>query len=327
MRKTKFALLAAVAVVAGAVPARGTRQPALPAQNPPAKATQDVEKSQQPIRVGVSLVNIYATVRDGKKRIVPDMRQEEFRIFEDDKEQKVAFFSKETALPVTLGLLIDTSISQEGVLRAEQQAASRFLSRVMRKGDLAFIASFDVNVDLLSDYTEDHAQLERALNRARINSPGMPGPFSRGRMGTVFYDAIYVACKEKLASEVGRKAIVVMTDADDAGSKLGIQDAIDAAQRSDTVVHIIGISDGGFPGEGPAKKISEQTGGRTLNAYSEKKLEEAFDQIVEELRTQYTLGYYPENTARDGKFRKLRVEVTRKGSKVLTRRGYYAATN
>ncbi len=144
--------------------------------------------------------------------------------------------------------------------------------------------------------------------------------------GTVFYDAVYLACEDRLAQEAGRKALLILTDAQDNGSRVRVQDAIEAAQRTDTVVHVLLISDG-FGNEGVAKKLSDETGGRTIVVRNEKNLEQAFDEISEELRSQYTLGYYSTNTARDGSFRKLKVESTRKDVNVLSRSGYYAPTN
>ena len=292
--------------------------PQEPAQGPGLKST-------------VNLVNLFATVRDKNKRVVGDMKQEDFKIFEDTQEQKLAFFSKEVTLPITLGLLIDTSGSEQNRLGAEQEAASRFLERVMRKGDEAMVMSFDLDVDLLADFSDDRAQIERAINKARIGavSGGVvtPGTIPQGANsgGTHFYDAVFLACNDKLVTEAGRKALVIITDADDQGSKLKLEEAIESAQRTDTVVHVLLVHDPGY-GWRPdvARKLSDETGGRTIEVSSEKKLNEAFDQISEELRSQYTLGYYPANTTKDGKFRKVKVETTNKDYKVLTRKGYYA---
>jgi VWFA-related protein len=281
------------------------------------------------IKSQVNLVNLFATVRDKNKRIVPSLKQEDFRISEDNQDQKIAFFSREVSLPITLALLLDTSGSEQNMLGAIQEGASTFLGRVMRKGDEALVMSFDLDVDLLSDFTDDKALLNRAIRRAKINAGGpmiTPGTIpTRGAIGTDFYDAIYLACSDKLATEAGRKAIVVLTDAEDNGSKVRVEEAIEAAQRTDTVVHILLVYD---PREGAnasvAKKITDETGGRMISVNSEKKLLEAFDQISEELRSQYTLGYYPTNSAQDGKFRKVKVETAEKDLKVLTRKGYYA---
>ncbi|HEX8837968.1 MAG TPA: VWA domain-containing protein [Candidatus Acidoferrum sp.] len=299
------------------------------------QSTQQGDQQNPTIKTEVNLVNIFATVRDKQKHIMPSLKKEDFRIFENDQEQKIAFFSAEKTLPVTLGLLIDTSGSEQNRLPAEQEAATAFLNRVLRKGDEAMVISFDVDVDLLSDFTDDRAQLDRAIRSARINAPMVsmtnPGPLppesrTRGLRGTAFYDAIWTACGEKLATEAGRKALVIITDADDQGSKVRVEEAIEAAQRTNTVVHILLVHDPGF-GWRPdiAHKLADATGGRVIEVSSQKHLQEAFDQISEELRTEYTLGYYPTNSVRDGTFRKIKVETTDKDLKVLARKGYYAS--
>ena len=298
------------------------------AQQPAPAAAQQNDQQGPVIKTEVNLVNIFATVRDKQKHIVPTLKKEDFRVFENDQEQKIAFFSNEKTLPVTLGLMIDTSGSEQYRLGAEQDAASRFLNQVMRKGDEAMVLSFDLDVDLLSDFTDDRAQLQRAIHHAQINAAGpvvTPGTLPSGADGTHFYDAIWVACGEKLATEAGRKALVIITDAEDFGSKVRVEEAIEAAQRTNTVVHVLLVHD---PGAGwrpdIAHRIADQTGGRVIEVSSEKHLQEAFDQISEELRSEYTLGYYPTNAARDGTFRKIKVETTDKDLKVLARKGYYA---
>jgi VWFA-related protein len=282
------------------------------------------------IRTQVNLVNLFVTVRDKSKHIVTDLKQEDFKVSEDGQPQQIAFFSKEVTLPITLALLLDTSGSEQNMLGAIQDAGSQFLSRVLRKGDEALVMSFDMDVDLLSDFTDDRGQLDRAIRKTRINaaSGGMinPGPVpTAGQVGTAFYDAVYLACNEKLGTEAGRKAIVVVTDAQDEGSKVRLEEAIEVAQRTDAVVHIILVYDPHYgANSGVAHKITDETGGRTIVANSEKHLMEAFDQISEELRSQYTLGYYPTNTSHDGKFRKVKIDMSNHDLKVLARKGYYA---
>jgi VWFA-related protein len=277
------------------------------------------------IRVQVNLVNLFATVRDKHKAIVPNLTKDDFQVYEDGQLQEITNFSLDTNLPITLGLLIDTSGSEETMLYAEKDAASRFLGRVMRKSDLSMVISFDLDVDLLADFTEDVGRLNRAINRAQINAPsGGPGPLppsSNG--GTDFYDAVYLAAHDKLADEAGRKAIIVLTDAEDTGSKLSLNEAIEAAQRTDTVVHILLVAaDGGD--QGVARKLTDETGGRMIIVRSERNLEQAFDEISEELRSQYTIGYEPTNKARDGAYRKIRVEMKNKDYTATARKGYYA---
>ena len=271
------------------------------------------------IRVQVNLVNLFVTVRDKHKAIVTGLTKDDFQVFEDGQAQEITNFSAESNLPITLGVLIDTSGSEEYTLSAEKEAASRFLGRVMRKSDLAMVLSFDLDVDLLADFTDDRGVLDRAINRATINAPGSSlaqGPIAGGSGGTNFFDAVYLAAHDKLADEAGRKAIIVLTDAEDNGSRVSLLDAIDAAQRTDTVVHILLVAaDGGD--QGVAKKLTDETGGRMIVVRSEKNLEQAFDQISEELRRQYTLGYTPTNTKHDGAYRKIKVEMKNKEYSVL----------
>ncbi|HXN64317.1 MAG TPA: VWA domain-containing protein [Candidatus Acidoferrales bacterium] len=291
-------------------------------------------QDQGTIRVGVSLVNLYATVRDKHKAIVPDLKQEDFHIYEDDKEQKVAFFSREKTLPITLALLIDTSGSERFMIESEKAAASRFLGEVIKQKDEALVISFDTDVDLLADWTGDLGELNRAVRRAQINAPSSGGPVTVGPFptsgsgGTNFYDAVYLACHDKMATETGRKALIVLTDAEDNGSKLTLKEAVEAAQRADTVVHMLLVYDPRYGADSRgAGQLAGDTGGRVIDVHSEKKMQEAFDEISDELRSEYVLGYYPTNDKRDGSFRKIRVEVTDKDNKVLTRKGYYAPEN
>ncbi|MGB8787371.1 MAG: VWA domain-containing protein [Candidatus Acidiferrales bacterium] len=307
-------------------------------QQGPPQDQQQIPQSQKPLRVSTELVNLFATVRDKNHFIVNDLKQEEFHIFEDGVEQKVAYFSKEVNLPITLAILVDTSGSQMDVLGAEQDAASRFIHEVLRKKDEALVLSFDLDVDLLADFTEDTSVLEQAIRRTVINAPAAGAGGTAGTVpggsngGTDFYDAVYLAAHDKLASEAGRKAIIALTDAEDTGSRLNVKDAIESAQRADAVVHVLLISDEGFyyrqlmgySGASVAKKMADETGGRVIEVHNTKSLEKAFDQLSEEMRQQYVLGYYPTNTKRDGSFRKIKLEITRADLKILTRRGYYA---
>jgi VWFA-related protein len=326
LKKMSVRALAYAAVLAIAVPAL-----------PEAQQQSDSQTQKQgptpTIKAEVNLVNLFATVRDKNKRIVTDLKQSDFQVFEDNHQEDIAFFSKEMNLPITLGLLLDTSGSEQYMLGAIQDAGAQFLHRVLKKGDEAMVISFDTDVDLLADFTDDRSILDRAINKARINTPGggyiagNPGPVGgQDMVGTALYDAIYLACGDKLNGEAGRKAIVVVTDAEDEGSKTKLEEAIEAAQKTDTVIHVLLVADRHFGGGRPdvGHKLAEETGGRMIVVNSEKRLEEAFDQISEELRSQYTLGYYPSNTTKDGKFRKIRVDVDNHDYKVLTRKGYYA---
>ncbi|MGC2002521.1 MAG: VWA domain-containing protein, partial [Candidatus Acidiferrales bacterium] len=209
------------------------------------QSNQQGRQGQQPLQVQTTIVNVFATARDKRHAIVTDLTKDDFKVLEDGVEQKVAFFSKEVDMPITLGLLIDTSASMDRMIDAEQDAASRFLREVMRPKDEAMVITFDFDVDLLADFTQDTSVLASAIRRARVNSVGgggvvTPGTIPQGQSGgTNLYDAIYLACHDELANEAGRKGVIILTDAEDTGSKLRMQDAIEAAQRADAVIHVL----------------------------------------------------------------------------------------
>jgi VWFA-related protein len=297
------------------------------------QSQQQKPQSDQTLKSQVTVVNVFATVRDRHHAIISDLTEKDFKVLEDGQEQKVSFFSREKNLPITLGILIDTSGSMDRILNAEQDAASRFLQRVMRKNDEAMVISFDLDVNLLADFTQDTAVLERAIRRTVINAPaagigGTVGTIPTRGGGTNLYDAVYLAAHDELASEAGRKAIILLSDAEDTGSRLRIQDAIEAAQRADTVIHVLLLRDfmaTSGVGPGVASKMASETGGRVIDVHNEKSLEKAFDEIAEELSSQYVLGYYPTNEKRDGTFRKIQVEiVSHSDAKITARKGYYA---
>ena len=341
-----LATLAAGLLLPGHAPASGTT-PASTAIQSQQSAPQNDQQNQQPpqtgqtLKVQTALVNVFVTVRDKSHFIINNLKQEDFKVFEDGQEQKVAYFSKEVNLPISLAILVDTSGSQVDVLGAEQDAASRFVHRVLRKTDEALVMSFDLDIDLLADFTEDTSLLENAIRKTVINVDGSGAGGTTGTIpsgsngGTDFYDAVYLAAHDKLTGEAGRKAIIALTDAEDTGSKLKVQDAIEAAQRSDSVVHVLLISDVGFyyrqmmgyGGAGVAKKMADETGGRVIEVHNNNSLEKAFDELSDELRQQYVLGYYPTNAKRDGAFRKIKIEINRPDLKILARRGYYAPTD
>jgi len=286
------------------------------------------------VRVEVEVVSVYCTVKEKNGRLVPDLEAEDFEIREDGQKQELRYFDRETDRPLTLALLIDTSISQQQVLGAEKVTTSQFLAQILRPSDLALLMTFDVNVDLLQDFTQQAERLEQALGRARINAPVDLGPFPRsGPAGTRLYDAVYLAAREKLGPEVGRKAIILVSDGVDAGSRVSEKEALEAAHRANTMVYAIGIADPdyywrvagrSYGGSGTLKKMAEETGGRAIFPSGPEKLREAFEQIAAELRTQYTLGYTPTNRTRDGRFRKIEIKVKPRGLQVQARRGYYA---
>ena len=251
--------------------------------------------------------------------------------------------SAETDLPLTLGILLDTSGSQERVLPLEQEAGSEFLQQVLRSKDEAFLVSFDVNVDLLQDFTNSPHELAHAMNKAQINTaggngggiPGLGGgpvPTVGDPKGTLLYDAIYLASTEKLNQETGRKAMIILTDGEDEGSRTKIDAAIAAAERNNVIVYVILIADRqgywmqgmGYFGYSAAKKIADETGGRLIDVGNNgPKLQAAFAEIEDELRTQYVATYTPSNAKIDGTFRHIAVQCG-EGNKVQVRRGYFA---
>ena len=229
--------------------------------------------------------------------------------------------------------------NQDRVLPIEKEVGAQFLQRLLRKEDEAFLISFDVNVDLLQDFTNREPDIRKGMEAAKINGGGnvggLPGigqgPVPIGNpKGTLLYDAVYLAAHDKLRSEVGRKALVLLTDGEDQGSQLKLRDALEAAQKSDAIVYVLLISDSGYAagtGAGLMRKLSEETGGRVINVGNNRdKLEKAFDQISTELRSQYSIGYTPTNGKHDGTFRKVEIK-TKDGYKVQARKGYYASAS
>jgi VWFA-related protein len=300
---------------------------------------QEQDQTVETLKVRVNVVQLFFNVKDKKGALIPGLTKDDFELSEDGKPQTIKYFTAESNLPLTLGILIDSSGSQARVLDMEKQVGGAFLNDILREKDEAFVIGFDVNVDLLQDFTNDVRRLKAALNKAKINtggsSTGIPGlgggpvPTSNPR-GTLLYDAVYLAAHDELAHEVGRKAMILLTDGEDQGSQLRIRDAIEAAQKSDSICYVLLIADRGFyggfgySGDAEMKKLANETGGRVIEVGNKMdKLKEAFDQIARELRSQYNIGYTPTNSAQDGTFRKIELK-SKQGYKIQTRSGYYA---
>jgi VWFA-related protein len=302
------------------------------------------QKPQETLKVNVNVVQLFFNVKDKKGTLIPNLTKTDFDIAEDGKPQTIKYFAAESNLPLTLGILIDSSGSQQRVLDMEKEVGGAFLKQILRNNDEAFVIGFDVDVDLLQDFTNDVHRLQAALNKAKINigggnlgPPGIGGgpiPTSNPR-GTLLYDAVYLSGHDMLSKEVGRKAMILLTDGEDQGSRLNVKEAIEAAQKSDSIVYVLLCADRGFYGsagmgyygEGEMKKLTEQTGGRMINVGNNfQKLKDAFDQIANELRSQYNIGYTPENTKLDGSYRKLEIK-SKQGYKIQARAGYYAGHN
>jgi VWFA-related protein len=318
-------------------------------------------------KVDVNVVNVLATVRDHKGRIVSDLTKDDFILEEDGKQQEISYFSRQTDLPLTIGLLIDTSISQVRLIEEERSASYQFLDQVLRPDkDQAFIIKFDFDAELLQDLTQSRNSLQKALNALkaplqlrrsenRSRGPALPGlvfeqwpggrrgggrrgrpyPGGQPRMqggGTVLYDSVFLASDEILRNEQGRKAIILISDGVDHGSKVQEQEATDAAHRADTLVYSIRYYDSsaygnmlggeGATGARTLKKLSQETGGRMFEVSKKLTLSDIYDQIQEELRNQYNIGYIPPDTGSTG-FRHITLSAKDKNLQVVTRAGYY----
>lgn len=315
---------------------------ALAAQSSPAPQQQE-DQSLETLKVNVNVVQLFFNVKDKKGGLIPNLTKTDFDILEDGKPQTIKYFAAESNLPLTLGILIDSSGSQARVLDMEKQVGGNFLAEILRDKDLAFVIGFDVNVDLLQDFTSSVPSLKRGMDSARINTgggggviPGMGGgpvPTANGPRGTLLYDAVYLAAHDELAQQVGRKAMILLTDGEDQGSQLKLTDAIEAAQKSDSIVYVLLCADRGFyggfgvgySGDSQMKKLTSETGGRVIEVGNKyEKLKDAFDQISKELRSQYNIGYSPTNSKLDGTFRKVEIRPKDKDYKIQSRLGYYA---
>lgn len=297
---------------------------------------QELPPTGTTLKVTTEVVNVYAVVRQKSGRLVPDLSKDDFLLEENQQPQVIRYFSRETDTPLTMGILVDTSPSQERVLEVEKSEAEAFLRDVMRPKDLTFVLHFDVEVELLQDFTSDLHRLDKAIDDTEINGGGVrtPGTYPSGDSGgaTHLYDAVYLSARELLKNEVGRKVLILLTDGEDQGSKIRLDAALEAAQKADIIIYSIDISDRafyshhgmGYGGESVLHKLSDETGGRVIPANNAKDTSAAFQQIANELRTQYLLGYTPTNTKLDGTFRKISVKVRTGDVKVNTRRGYYA---
>jgi VWFA-related protein len=347
------------------------------AQQPSA---QGQPPSQQPspappkISVSVKVVNVLASVRNKHGEIVRNLTKDDFELEEDGRPQTISYFSRESDLPLTLGLLVDTSGSQRRVLDQERDASSTFLDQVLRVDkDKAFLIHFDHEVELLQDLTSSREKLQKALALLQApqlhragqdgggdsgNSPGSsPDSGRRGGGwggGTLLYDAVYLASNELMGKQQGRKALIVLSDGVDRGSKETLASAVAAAQRANTLVYSILFADehpygggfggrgmggmgrhgGGGPGRYPQQErpdgkkildqISRQTGGRLFEVSKKLPIEQIYSQIQDDLRNQYSLGYTPDRTDATAGYHKIHLTTKQKDLIVQARDGYYS---
>ncbi len=272
-----------------------------------------------PIRAEVTRVNMLFTVTDKRGRFVTDLSRKDFEISENKKPQTILEFTSETDLPLRLAILIDTSNSIRDRFRFQQEAATNFINSVMREQDKATIVSFDTAAELVADLTNNTNKLENAIRDLR------PGG------GTALYDAIYFACKEKLMRDQPmykfRRAMVILSDGEDNESRYSREQALEMAQRADTVIYTIStnISHIETDGDKVMRYFADQTGGVSFFPFQAKDLNQSFENIANELRHQYNLFYRPEPLKNDGQYHVVQIKVRgRKDLIVRARKGYYA---
>jgi VWFA-related protein len=331
-------------------------------QNPP-----EQQKPANPtFSTGVNVVNVFATVHDKDGHIVSDLGKENFALQEDGHSQTIAYFARETDLPLTLGLLVDTSLSQRRVLGEERTASYSFLDHVLREDkDHAFVIHFDKEVELLQDLTSSRAKLQKALQELELPQDSQQQQQSGGgggrrgggshHGGTMLYDSILLSSDELMKKQKGRKAVILLTDGVDNGSKVSIIEAIESAQRSDTLVYSIyftgseglspgfggfgrggmggGRHGGGMPrnqdrpdGKKVLQRISKETGGGYFEVTHKQPVDKIYERIQEELRSQYSLGYTSDQPNSEGGYRRISLTVDKKGLIVQTRDGYYPSS-
>jgi VWFA-related protein len=316
-------------------------------------ATFTIAQEAPTFKVDVDVVNVLATVHDRSGNVVNNLTKDDFILEENGKEQKIRYFSRQTDLPLTIGLLVDTSQSQRNVIAEERSASYQFFKKVLRPDrDRVFVVKFDVTVDLLQNLTNSLSSLQQTLSKLslpsmmpRFTNPGRQRfsgrsrrggqPMSMAGIGTVLYDAVYFASDKILQKLEGRKAIILISDGVNYGNTIADDQAIEAAHRSNTIIYSIRYFDSsvyggvggifnqqGADGKATLKALSKETGGLLFEPNGILELNDAYHKIQEELRNQYNLGYDPPKGGGSG-FREIKLRTKKGKFKVLTRAGYY----
>jgi VWFA-related protein len=289
--------------------------------------------AQQPIHVDVNLVNVSFTVRDPRNALVDNLAKEDFEVFEDAVPQKIAFFARSTDLPLTLGLIVDSSGSQEHFTKKHEKDLEVFLNDVLGPKDRAFLLCFGNHLRLVNDYTQSGAQMFEHLKDYEKKSDRFPeiGPNEKRDLGTAFYDSIYYSVTEKLVNQSGRRALLIFSDGEDNSSSHDMMTTIEAAQAENVLVFTIRYTEKEH-GQLSARnkygirvmdRIARETGAAPIDAETTDP-HTYFRQIAEELRTSYELAYYPSNPLRDDTFRKLVIRPKQPGLTVRAKTGYFA---
>jgi Ca-activated chloride channel homolog len=272
------------------------------------------------IKVDVTRVNVLFTVTDKKGRFITDLGKEDFLVSENKKAQVIQEFTAETDLPLRIAILIDTSNSIRDRFKFEQEAASAFVNSVIRpREDKAMIVSFDTSAELVSDLIDDPEKLAKTIRNLR------PGG------GTSLYDAIYFACRDKLIEDQPRHkfrcAVIIVSDGDDNQSRVTRDQALEMAQKADSVIYAISTNISRIENDGDKvlKYLTQETGGQAFFPFKVQDLEQSFENIATELRRQYNIFYRPEPLKADGLYHTISVKVNgRKDLIVRARKGYYA---
>jgi VWFA-related protein len=295
-----------------------------------------LRSQQEPtFKTGVKVVNVLATVTNKKGELISDLTQEDFSLSEQGRPQIIRYFAKQSDLPLTLGLMVDTSMSQRRVLDAERGASLSFLDQVLRETkDKVFIIQFDMTVLIRQGLTSSRRELNDAL--AFVDTPTHAQLRDQIGGGTLLYDAVVFASNDLMKKQSGRKALILLTDGVDIGSDASLSDAIEAAQRTDTLVYSILFSDagaygipllghmGGSDGRGALTRISRETGGGFFEVSKKHTIDNIFRTIEDELRSQYSLGYVSDEPVRISEFRKIQLTAKPKGLVVQARDRYWA---
>ena len=313
-------------------------------------ASRPVLLAQEPattFSTDVRVVNLFATVHDSQGHVVQNLTKDDFTLEEDGRPQTIRYFSQESDLPLTVGLLIDTSLSQRRVLAEERSASYRFLSQVLRPDkDRAFVIHFDREVELLQDLTSSRQKLQDALSQletpARDHGRRRGGPDIGhfGGAGTELYDSVLLASDELMRKLSGRKALILLTDGVDNGSKVGLTRAIESAQRADALLYCILFSDREMPGgrgrnrrggyyspvdgKKVLQRLSRETGGSFFEVSDNSPISSIYTQLEEELRNQYSVGYTPDQADTRHGYHKIQLTAKQPGLLVETRDGYYS---
>jgi VWFA-related protein len=282
-----------------------------------AQRDESDEEEQAPFRIEVDAVNILATIHDKDTReFVTDLTREDFEIYEDGVRQEITNFAQQINLPLTIALCMDTSSSVRLKLAFEKDTAIDFLYAVMRPVDKALLVEFDTGVTLVHDFTSNPNDLVREIKLLRAGG------------GTSLYDAVYLVAEQKMLQEEGRKTVVILSDGADLTSKRTFEEMLRMAYQAEITVYAISTTRFGadidHEGDNALRQLTEGTGGRAFFPYSAEQLSSAFQEVDQELRSQYNLTYVPSNRKRDGSFREIKVKVIRDGVRLRHRQGYFA---